>query len=399
MGLGTYGDTRLNPLVGTTGGLLKNYKNRKWVFYDPRVTGTFDFTFPVGDAPDGSIRGRLSDEGLITAEESRVIPNGYPYPPVGNNPGDPNRRVEYDIAGQYAFVDSESLTSGPVLSSGQTPHTVFLAQRSGDCFFVISKNGAYLKTNGLVDGANPYDIGNAGDARLDGQVPIGFPADAFDNLTLEGWFMLGDSNSSRDQFTPDGNDSGLSDFGTRGMSLQVTLLPAVIPDSYVEGSFNIQFEDGYAEGWNFGANTKYEDSSQSIIASANVFNAANIEHDLYQGVQGGNVAYPLTSLFDPNEYTHVAIVRSGSEFRVYVNGSLVKTTAGPAVATNSLLDYYAVIRLYYTSQCKTIDYVQFNGKPRVKNVRFCNKALYSGSTISSEEELLTSTILERLNIK
>jgi hypothetical protein len=36
MANGTYGDTEINPLIGYTDGLHKNYDNRNWVFYDPR---------------------------------------------------------------------------------------------------------------------------------------------------------------------------------------------------------------------------------------------------------------------------------------------------------------------------------------------------------------------------
>lgn len=402
MGLGTYGDTRLNPLVGTTGGLLKNYKNRKWVFYDPRVTETFDFTFPVGSAPDGSVRGRLSDEGLIAAEEPRVIQQGDPYPPAGNNPGDPSRRVKYDSAGQYAFVDSESLVvSDPILdhpfASGNYV-TVFQTERAGSCFFVISKNGAYLQTNGLVQGTNPYDVYMAGRVLLDSEAPIGFPADAFDTLTLEGLFMIGDSNSGRDQHVPNSNVTPLNDGGERSLNLSVSFVPEGDPNTYGHGNIIVALQDSYSEGESGG--TIYESTYQAIdIAAATVDDTAGVAHYAQNSVTAGNVSYPLRSLFDPNEYTHIAVVKSGREARVYVNGSLAETATLPVVTTNNLLNYYMVVRLGTYNRCKTVNYVQYNGKPRVKNVRLCNKALYSGSTISPEEELLTSTILERLNIK
>lgn len=403
MGLGTYGDTRLNPLVGTTPGLLKNYKNRKWVFYDPRVTETFDFTFPVGSAPDGSVRGRLSDEGLIAAEEPRVIQQGDSYPPAGQNPGNPSVRVKYNSADQYAFVDSESLVvSDPTLAfpyTSGTYVTVFETERAGACFFVISKNGAYLQTNGLVLGTNPVDVYKAGEVLLDSEAPIGFPADAFDNLTLEGLFMLGDSNSGRDQRPPNGNDTPLDDLGSRSLALRVGLVPEGNPDTWEHGTINIQFQDGYQEGWNYSTFSGYEDASQSIYATASFFGEIGIVHDDQNSVMAGSVSYPLRSVFDPNEYTHIAVVKSGREARVYVNGSLVETATWPVVTTNNLLNYFAVISVQTYNRCKTVNYVQYNGKPRIKNVRFCNKALYSGSTISPEEEPLTSTILERLNIK
>lgn len=396
MGLGTYGDTRLNPLVGTTPGLLKNYKNKNWVFYDPRVTAAFDFTFPVGSAPDGSIRGRLIDEGLIAAEEPRVIQQGAPYPPAGNNPGDPSRKMKYNSAGQYAFSDAESLVSESVEDwPNDTLVTLFKTRIVGDCFFVISKNGAYLQTNGLIRETNPYDLLRSGETLLDGEAPIGFPADAFDNLTLEGLFLLGDSNAGRDQRPPTTGVQELNDAGARGLGVDVSFIPAGDPNAYLHEQITMTLYDLYGEI----ANPLLEYAQQSIFVGAYLKDGTIVTHTDLDLVQAGSVSYPLRSVFDPNEYVHVALVKSGREVFIYTNGSLAKTATLPAVTTDSLLDYFVVVRLITTSYCNTVNYVQYNGKPRIKNFRFCSKALYSGSTISPEEEPLTLAILERLNIK
>jgi hypothetical protein len=144
MNNGTYGDTRENPLAGYTDGLVKNYTNNKWVFYNPvRENGGFVLT--PGLAFDPSILGPFIGYG------NEGFPDGY---------------VNGAITIQAANYDNNLITSSrrpsmQNLSGSGQPDTPF------DVKPTLTEDGSYV--GGYTTGSRPeqpYFVPDAQESEL-----------------------------------------------------------------------------------------------------------------------------------------------------------------------------------------------------------------------------------------